>query len=177
MNNCTIFIGIFLFLLSLEGSSQNGFPESWEGNYEGELQIFGVDSVQMKLTMKLDVLKKTDSIYQWKISYDVFDKEDIRDYELVLVDRKKGIFKIDEKNTIMIDSYYRMGLFTSFFEVNNAIIISSYTKSHDGILFELIASKSNNPTITGDAKFNNEDIPPVKSYLVNGRQRALLLKQ
>ncbi len=177
MKGSTIIFGIILFFLGLESFSQNSFPESWEGNYKGELQILGVDSVQMKFIMKLDIIKKTDSIYQWKIIYDAKGKEDIRDYELVLVDREKGIYKIDEKNTIMIDSYYRMGIFTNFFEVMNTLIIISFTKKQNGLLFELIAGDSENPTITGNTKFNDEDIPLVKSYLVNGRQKAFLLKQ
>ncbi len=88
MRRIAIFIG-FLFLLCTEGYTQNSFPKSWEGNYKGELQIFGVDSVKMKLVMKLDITRKTDSIYQWKITYDYNGKADIRDYDLVLVDQKK----------------------------------------------------------------------------------------
>ncbi len=57
MKSIAIFIS-FLFLLSTEGYTQNSFPKSWEGNYKGELQIFGVDSVKMKLVMKLDIAKK-----------------------------------------------------------------------------------------------------------------------
>ena len=176
MKSIAIFIG-FLFLLSTEGYTQNSFPKSWEGNYKGELKIFGVDSVKMNLTMKLDIARKTDSIYQWKITYDYNGKADIRDYELVLVDQKKGIYKIDEKNSIVIDSYYKMEIFTSFFEVMNSFIISTYSKNSDGILFEIIAANGENPTITGDSKFDNEDIPEVKSYVVKGRQKAILLKQ
>jgi len=56
--------------------AQETFPKSWEGNYKGELQIYGVDSVRMKLTMKLDIVKKGDSIYQWKIAYEFNGKED-----------------------------------------------------------------------------------------------------
>ena len=139
MKRATIFFGLIIFFWAFESFSQNSFPGSWEGNYKGELEIFGVDSVQRKLIMKLDIAKKTDSIYQWKITYGTNGKEDIRDYELVLVDQKKGIYKIDEKNTIMIDSYYKMGVLTNFFEVMNSLIIISFTKKKGGLLFELIA--------------------------------------
>ncbi|MFK5957808.1 MAG: hypothetical protein QM495_02945 [Lutibacter sp.] len=157
--------------------AQETFPTSWEGNYKGELQIYGVDSVKMKVVMKLDILQKTDSIYQWKITYDYKGKEDIRDYELVLIDKSKGIYKIDEKNTIVIDSYYRIGIFTSFFEVMDSFIISTYTKNREGIIFEIIATAGKNPSITGNSKFKEETIPEVKSYLVNGRQQAILKRE
>ncbi len=133
--------------------------------------------MKRKFIMKQDIAKKTDSIYQWKIAYDAKEKLDIRDYELVLVDREKGIYKIDEKNTKRIDSYYKMGIFTNFFEVMDTLIIISFTKNKNGLLFELIAADGKNPTITGNSKFKKEDIPIVKSYLINARQKALLLKQ
>ncbi len=140
------------------------------------MQIFGVDSVRMKLAMKLDITQKTASIYQWKITYDFKGKEDIRDYELVLVDKAKGIYKIDEKNTIVIDSYYKTDIFISFFEVMDSFIISTYTKTNDGIIFEIIAANGKKSTVTGNSKFKDEDIPEVKSYLVNGRKKAILKK-
>lgn len=175
--NCILkSITFVLFLLSLNLVAQETFPKSWEGNYKGELQIFGVDYIRMKLEMKLDILQKSDSIYQWKITYNFKGKEDIRDYELVIVDRKSGVYKIDEKNTIVIDSYYKTKIFTSFFEVNNSFIISTYTKNKEDIVFEIIAANGKDPTITGNSKFNKEDIPEVKSYLVNGKQKAILKK-
>jgi hypothetical protein len=164
------------FLLSLNIVAQQTFPSSWEGNYKGELQIFGVDSVRMKVAMKLDIAKKTDTIYQWKITYDYKGKEDIRDYELVLVDKTKGMYKIDEQNSILIDSYYKSGIFTSFFEVMDSFIIATYTKHNEDIIFEIIAANGKKSTITGNTKFKDEEIPEVKSYLVNGRQKALLKK-
>ncbi len=169
-------IVVVFFLLSLNVVAQETFPKSWEGYYKGELQIFGVDSVQMKLEMKLDILQKSDSIYQWKITYDFKGKEDIRDYELLLVDKTKGIYKIDKKNTIVIDSYYKTEIFTSFFEVMDSFIISTYTKENKDIIFEIIAADGKTPASTGNSKFKDEDIPEVKSYLVNSRQKAILKK-
>jgi len=126
--------------------------------------------------MKLDITQKTDSIYQWKMTYDFKGKEDIRDYELVLVDTAKGIYKIDEKNTIVIDSYYKTGIFISFFEVMDSFIISTYSKENEDIVFEIIAANGKDPTITGNSTNKEEDVPEVKSYLVNGRQKAILKK-
>lgn len=167
---------IFCFLLSPNLFSQDAFPKTWEGNYKGDLQIYGVDSVQMKLTMKLDIAQKSASIYHWKITYDLKGKEDIRDYELVIVDRKKGIYKIDEKNTIEIDSYYKYGTFTNFFQVSNSMIILSFTKENENLVFDLIAVDTKKTTSSGNDTFKGEEIPEVISYLVNGRQKAILKK-
>ena len=76
----------------------------------------------------------------------------------------------------MINSYYKTGIFTRFFEVMDSFIISTYTKNKEDIIFEIIAADVKNPSITGNSKFNNEDIPEVKTFLVNGRQKAILKK-
>jgi len=169
-------LGVLFILLNGNLFSQTDFPKSWEGNYKGELQIFGVDSVKMKLPMKLDILQKSDSVYQFKISYDFKGKVDMRDYELKIVDAKSGKYVIDEKNTIEIDAYYKMGMLTSFFEVTDSYIISTYTKMKETIIFEIISADGKNPTSSGNSKFEAEDIPEVKSYLVNGRQKAVLTR-
>ena len=168
---------IFTFLIGFQVYSQQNFPESWEGNYKGELQIYGVDSVKMKLTIKLDIQKKADSIFQWKMTYDFRGKEDIRDYELKVIDKSKGHYVIDELNTIVIDGYYKSGIFTSFFEVMDSFIISTYAKKNDNTLvFEIISAEGKNSRITGNQSFNGENIPEVKAFNVNGRQKAILKK-
>jgi len=172
----TAILGLAFMLLGGNLFSQTAFPKSWEGNYKGELQIFGVDSVRMRLPMKLAILQKSDSVYQFKISYDFKGKEDIRDYELKIVDAKSGKYVIDEKNTIEIDAYYKMGILTSFFEVSDSYIISTYTKINEDLIFEIISADGKNTTSSGKTKFESEDIPEVKSYLVNGRQKAVLRK-
>jgi hypothetical protein len=167
---------VLVLFMSFQALAQRDFPENWLGNYKGELQIYGVDSVNIKLTMKLDIQKKKDSTYQWKMTYDFRGKEDIRDYELKIIDRSNGHFVIDELNTIVIDGYYKSGIFTSFFEVMDSYIISTYTKRDDDLIFEIIAANGKQPRITGNQNFNGEDIPKVKAFNVNGRQRAVLKK-
>jgi len=162
--------------LSLNLSPQETFPKSWEGNYKGELQIYGVDSVQMELTMKLNIAQKTGSVYQWKITYDIKGKEDVRDYELIIVNQKKGIYIIDEKNTIEIDSYYKYGTFTNFFQVSNNMIILSFTKENEDLVFDLIAVDAKKITSSGNDTFKGEEIPEVISYLINGRQKSIKKK-
>jgi len=177
MKSTSIYFSLVFVFLSFNVFSQESFPKSWEGNYQGELQIYGVDSVAMKLKMNLDILKKSDSVFQWKITYNFRGKEDVRDYELLVVDKKRGVYKIDEKNSIVIDSYYKADIFTSFFEVMNSYIISTYTKEKDSILFEIISGDGKKPTISGKSTIENEEIPEVKSYLINGRQKAILKKR
>jgi len=153
------------------------FPKSWEGNYKGNLEIYSVDSIAMNIQMNLDIVHKTDSIYDWTIIYQIKGKEDIRAYELQIVDTKKGHYIIDEKNSIKIDAFYRNRIFTSFFEVMNSYIVATYTKQNNQIVFEIISASGKTTTTTGNTKHDGEDIPEVKTYFVNGRQKAILIKQ
>ncbi|REE79810.1 hypothetical protein BX611_2706 [Lutibacter oceani] len=171
-----LFSCLYLIIISFNGFSQELFPASWEGNYKGELQIYGVDSIAMRVTMQLDIAKKTDSLYQWKITYNLKGKEDIRNYELKVVDVKNGHYIIDEKNSIAIDSYFKTGIFTSFFKVMDSFIVSTYTKKENLIIFEIISADGKNSTSTGNTSYEGETIPEVNSYLVNGRQKAILKK-
>jgi len=164
--------------LSFVSYSQQSFPESWIGNYKGGLSIYGVDSVRMKIKMNLDIVKTAnDSIYDWTITYDFKGKKDVRAYSLIIVDRQKGQYKIDEKNSIVIDAYlYNDKIFTSFFKVMESYVIATYTKEENDIVFEIISGKSEPVSTTGNTKQGEEDIPEVVAYLVNGRQKAVLKK-
>lgn len=170
----------FLFYTGIIFTShaQESFPESWLGKYQGDLMIYGVDSVKMKINMKLDIVKTAnDSIYDWTITYNFKGSNDVRAYSLVVVDKEKGHYVIDEKNSILIDSYLSNNtVLTSFFKVMESYIISTYTKNKNIIVFEIISSKSSPVSSTGNTTVNKEDIPQVDSYGVNGRQKAILKK-
>lgn len=170
---------IICTLISYTSIAQKLFPESWLGKYQGDLMIYGVDSVKMKINMKLDIVKTVnDSIYDWTMIYNFKGKDDIRAYSLVVVDKEKGHYKIDENNSIIIDGYlFNDTVFTSFFQVMESYIISTYTKKEETIIFEIISGKSKPVSITGNITKDKEEIPQVDSYFVNGRQKAVLIKQ
>ncbi len=177
-----VLIGFLFVFWSCSSAKKNtltnkkNFPESWIGTYRGELQIYAVDSIAMKLPMTLDIQRKNDSIYQWKLVYKIKGEDDIRDYELKIQNQQKGLYQINEKNSIVLDATYKNEIFTSFFEVMQTYIVATYTKNNEKIIFEIISASNKNPKETGNQKFENETIPKVTSYLVNGRQRAVLLK-
>jgi len=134
---------ILIILISITHiSAQNNFPDSWIGHYQGNLEIYAVDSIAMNVKMELEIRKTAkDSVYSWVITYHLKNKMDIRTYSLKVVDTQKGMFKIDENNSIVIDAHLRHNTFTSFFEVQNNVIIATYTKEEDIIIFEIISAK------------------------------------
>jgi len=169
---------LILFCFSTTIYAQQSFPKSWLGEYKGELLIYGVDSIKMKIDMELKIGKTSnDSIYDWTIIYNFKGKSDVRAYSLIVSDQQKGHYKIDERNSIIIDSYlHNNSVFTSFFKVEESNIIATYSKIGDTIFFEIISSKSEAVSKTGNSKYKEEEIPEVFSFEVNGRQNALLKK-
>ena len=144
---------LFLFI-GITSYSQDSFPKSWQGNYEGELEIYAVDSVRMQVNMKLKIQPiASDSLYSWTIIYNIKGKEDIREYELKIVEAKTGHYQIDEKNSIIIDGYYKNKVFTSFFKVMDNFIIATYTMNDTNqLVFEIISSNAKEVSTTGGEK-------------------------
>lgn len=170
------FLILLVFLSFLGLKAQQDFPNSWIGNYEGKLHIYTVDSIAMKIDMKISIQPTAEeSVYQWKMTYIFKGNEDVRDYKLKVVDAKKGHFVIDENNSILIDSYFRNGILTSLFKVEDSFILSEYAKVDENLEFNLIAA-TDLAKSSGNQKINEETIPEVLSYPVNGRQKAILFK-
>lgn len=156
-------------------SAQNNFPSSWVGHYQGNLEVYGVDSIAMKVKMEMEIRKTSnDSVYKWAITYHLKNKIDTRSYNLKIVDTKKGLFQIDENNSIVIDAYLKQNIFTSFFEVQNNVIIATYTKEEDIIIFEIISANLKPVSVTGNKTVNEKKIPEVTTFPITGRQRAVL---
>ena len=110
-------------------------------------------------------------------TYDLNGKKDVRAYRLKVVDKQKGHYRIDERNSIVIDGYlHNNNVFTSFFKVSNSYIITAYTKKENSLLFEIISGDERAATSTGNTISDGEEIPEVNSYLVNGRQKVVLRK-
>lgn len=172
----SIFI-LFCHAQTKNTTAKDKFPNNWVGSFHGDLQIYSVDSIAMSIPMSIDISKINDSTYHWKTTYKPKGREaDIRDYELKVIESKRGDYILDEKNSIEIGSYYRNKTLTSFFEVLDSFIVLTHTKTANGIVFEITAATGKKITKTGNTKHNGEDISEVTSYFVNGKQKAILLK-
>jgi len=168
---------VFVFSVSI-GQAQNTFSNTWEGHYKGDLELYGVNAVKMVLKMELEIKELSPEVHQWKITYDYNGKKDVRDYSIKCVDASKGVYIIDENNSILIDTYYKNKTLTSYFEVMGSAILTSYEKtSEDVITFDLFSMNSKKHTISGGENKDEQEIPEVKSVLVNGRQKAVLHRE
>ena len=83
------------------------FPDDWAGRWQGDLMIYSGLGLQDQLKMELIIEPISDSEnYTFTIVYDTGLELSRREYELIVVDKEQGLFIVDEKNTIMIESYF-----------------------------------------------------------------------
>ena len=94
--------------ISLSANSQSGpFPQSWIGNWKGELQWYKTGKAEpQKVNMELRI-HPTDitETFTWQIIYGSAS-EDNRPYTLIAKDTTKTHWVIDENNGIVLDQYW-----------------------------------------------------------------------
>ena len=173
--------------MSLNGSGQNfatannpliksdSFPEAWLGNWEGELHIYRENKLMQSIPMELEILPiDTSDNFVWAIIYGPDKEAGRRSYELEITDSEKGFYRIDEKNSIKLESYLFGNKFYSQFSVMNSQITCTYEKAGEEIHFEIISGSVEPVSITGGETIEGEEIPEVKTYPVSVVQRAVL---
>lgn len=167
---------LYTFLLLFIGSqafSQNtdqAFPENYLGSYKGTLLIDS-PSGQQKIVMEFQ-LKKTDTIDRFK--YVLVYNNTPRNYSLVVKDRAKGIYEVDENNGIILPAKVLNNTLYSFFEVQGNFLSTRMEFFKDSMLFEILFSPTKNKTITGGS---SNEIPEVFGFPISVVQKAILIKQ
>lgn len=172
---------VFASLPSAYGQSPTpAFPESWSGNWKGTLEIFNgkgkVNAVEMTVEIhKIDTSKE--GRYTFGLVYGS-KEQDWRPYELVPVEPAKGVWKVDEKNSIAMESYLFGPKLLCWFTVQGSRILCTYEKTGDTtMVFEVVSGMETAVSTTGNTKQAEEDIPEVKTFPCSVFQRAVLHKQ
>jgi hypothetical protein len=181
------FLLIFLFLANLLQSQAQTmlssdslpFPQSWQGNWSGKLNIYNAKGIAQTIDMSLEIQKidtSTVGAYSWGMMY-VSKNKDWRPYELIPVDASKGHWKIDEKNSIVMESYLFGQKFLCEFTVEGSRILCTYEKIDDKtMVFEVMAGKDTFVSTTGNTMQGTEKISEVKTFPFSGFQRAILMR-
>ncbi len=149
----------------------DSFPETWAGTWKGDLDIFSFGKKTQTIPMTLTILPQGDSI-QWTIQYDTMDT---RPYSMKVVDASKGIYLVDEHNTIKIETYLYCNKLISHYEVAGNKLVITEEKIGETIIFEVIMAKDE-PKSSGNQQVDGEEIPEVLTYPVKIYQRAELTK-
>ena len=165
---------IFVAFLSVSVNAQSSFPESWKGNWKGELQWFKTGKAEpQKVNMELRI-HPTDSAgtWKWQIIYGA-ETKDNRPYLLIPKDTAGIHWAIDEKNGIVLDQYWVANKFCGAFTVMNNTIINNYWMEDDKLLIEFYSISAKPVATTGKG---TEESPSVDSYKVGSYQKAILYR-
>ncbi|MEZ4829695.1 MAG: hypothetical protein R3C61_25935 [Bacteroidia bacterium] len=158
-------------VLYAQDSLMADFPRQWEGEWAGELEIFSgkgkVQTLPMKLLIRPD---EKNEVWKWTIVYQT-DTPDVREYELIVSDREKGHFIIDEKNSILLDGWLLGNVLSCRFSVGKSLLLVNYAFERDFIRFDIFAGNKSEPRLTGAEV---EDVGEIYNYPVTTMQRAVL---
>ncbi len=171
-----------ILILLMAGFSQIGiaqdefFPQAWEGRWAGRLEIFNPDGKVQDVPMQL-IIEPRDSTHGWTIIYGEGEEASRREYLLKGVQPDRGLYVIDEQNTIVLDAIYIGGKLYSRFEVGGNLLLSMAELQGDVLHYEIISGRLEPRNVTGGEEYEGEEIPEVKSYPVVVRQLAVLRRK
>jgi hypothetical protein len=158
----------------------NTFPESWQGDWTGTLEIFNGKGLVQTVEMSVEIHKidsSKEGRYTFGLVYGSRDK-DWRPYELVPVNPEKGLWKVDEKSSIAMESYLYGPKLLCWFTVQGSRILCTYERiDEQTMLFEVVSGSETPVSTTGNTKQGEEEIPEVKTFPFNVFQRAKLVKK
>ena len=156
------------------------FPASWAGDWAGDLNIYNAKGLAQTVAMRLEIHPidtSTSGRYTFGLVYGSRE-QDWRPYELVPLSPEKGLWKVDEKNSIVMESYLYGPKFLCWFTVQNSRVLCTYEKTGpDTMIFEVLSGIETAVSTTGNTQQGEEAIPEVKTYPFSVFQRAELKKQ
>ncbi len=153
-------------------SQEITFPQSWVGNWKGELEWFRTGKKEsQKVNMELRI-QRGDSTgnYTWQIIYGSA-AEDNRPYLLKAKDITNGHWVIDELNGIILDQFWVGKKFCGAFTVMNNTIVNNYWIEDEKLMVEFYSISAKPIATTGSG---TEESPSVDSYKIGSYQKAVL---
>lgn len=155
----------------------DSFPVSWQGDWSGTLDIFNGKGKVQSVAMTVEIHKidtSAEERYTFGLIYGS-KEQDWRPYELVPVAPERGVWKVDEKNSIAMESFLFGQKLLCWFTVQGSRILCTYEKTADDtMVFEVMSGPEKEVSTTGNAKQGEEEIPEVKTYPFGVFQRAIL---
>jgi hypothetical protein len=156
------------------------FPKGWLGDWHGTLDIYNAKGKTQSVPMWVEIYP-IDSSTQGRLTFGLVygsKSQDWRPYEIMPVDTARGIWRVDEKNSIQMESYVIGSKLLCWFVVQNNRILCTYErKGANQMIFEVVAGRETAVSTTGNTKQGEEDIPEVLTYPISGFQRAVLTRQ
>lgn len=158
---------------------KDSFPVTWVGYWTGVLDIFSAKGKMQTVPMDVEIAKIDTSAnrYIFALIYGEDKVAGRRAYETIIKDPAKGLYINDEKNTIMMEEYLIAGKLYCWFEVQGTLLLSTFERRDEQLLFEIVSGSIAPVSITGNQKHEGEDIPAVKTFPIKSIQRATLTRK
>ena len=171
-----VLLPLLFFFSASVSFAQTAFPASWVGDWLGNLEIFTATGKVQEISMELHIhpLDTLPGAFSFQIVYGEDKVTGNRPYELVTVDAAKGLYLMDEKNSIKMEAYYLNGKLIQWFEVDGTLLYTTTELIGEELHWEIVSGSSTPVSTTGSQQVDGEDIPPVKTYPVGAMQRARL---
>jgi hypothetical protein len=150
------------------------FPSSWQGAWKGICAAQNPDGGTSRFGMELHVLP-TDAPDRmtWTIVYEAANQRHVRPYEIRVVDAEAGLYRIDEKNSIVLEARLIGDTLHAHYSVGDALLTTTYRRIGDCLIFDLASSRFQEPVRTG----GRGGVPEVLCYPTQAAQRAELMLQ
>lgn len=131
------------------GESPGDLPKNWHGVWVGKLTVHTVSGKPFERDMELRILPIKDSrSVTWKITSSFKDKVSVRNYELVPDLEKPGLFKIDEKNGILIDARLMGQSLYSSFKDDPMLTNVKYERRGESVFVEMVSVSLKEPRVS-----------------------------
>lgn len=150
------------------------------GEHRGLLQMFP-DRGRPPVAMGLDVvpIDGEPGRLRWVLRYGDGERQQVRDYRLLVDDADAGRYRIDEQNGIVLDALLCDGELISVFAAGGQTLVVRYQAVADGIRFglEAFASDGHSPAGSAAASDSSPAAVAVATWRQFTCQRAHLRRQ
>lgn len=140
-----------------EQLSGAGLPSEWNGFWKGACTTTYADGQKLSYTMGLRIAPiEGRNANRWTITYKSSEMNQTRSYEILAVDAENGYFQIDERNSILLDTYLIGDTLHSRFEVEGKNLESTYRVTSSSIEVTMISSSTKPKTKSGGENGTSE---------------------
>ena len=154
------------------------FPRGWMGRWTGTLTTYGPpDSIRNRIPITLEIAREaTGQAFQWRTVFNADTVRGLRAYRLLVRDSLRGQYATDEGNGLVLEETYIAGSLLSVFEVGGRVLESRYTLRADTLVHDITWWSATPSAATRGEGANSEGGAGVRSYRVQGRQRAIMTR-
>ena len=158
----------FILISFFSAFSQDKFPESWLGIYQGDMYILRANSEKIDTVAVTFEFLATQNAKRWtyRMTYKSPKYGDIvKDYELIKPDSlAKNSYLLDEKDGIYIEDVLIGNTLYSTFSVAGSRLSSTLRKDGNELFFEIFSSKDKSTLTSKNKADKPENVLEIESF-------------